>query len=814
MINRVTLAAGLLFALAALPASADGGVEAVTSAQLPKQERAPEAAPEQPGNVATPRVAASYAFATTTTGSLADMSTGTTTLLAANIDDTASALTSIGFDFYFQGARFSQFSINDNGVIRLGAAAQASTPYQPLGQANLPILTAYGADQRTHLGDGKVHYRVSGTAPARVLTVEWLNNQSNFNTGGTADLTYQVQLRESTGVIEFIYGGMTMSTAGAADGNSNDPHIGFSSSNVVGTVGSVDAPLSGTPAPSFSSASATAVNNAYATAGPLTVLTSAADGSRRTFSFTPPVPTAPTALNFTAVTQVGMTLNWTDSPDETLYAIYNSTDGTNFTFVATAAQNATSIAATGLTPNTNYTWRVFAVSEGALSTALSGVQGTPPPGNIASTGTGGNWSDPATWIGGVVPTAGDNVTIAAGATVTIDTTAVALGLTIASNGVLQWETTTARSLTVGNDVVNDGFFQSQPTGAIVAHVLSVGGNLTNNNTLDFATATSGAGITFTGSANTTFGGSGATTDVRAITVNKGTSSASTVELNTTNFTVQGVATDVAGFLSLTNGTFKLSGTFTATNRVFLAAAYTIPATGGFWLNNPNFTVAGQNGTGAVTGRLRVSQGTYNVGTASGNSLGFNAGANVTVEGGAINSAGRFGVASSANLHTYVQTGGTITVSTAGNTSTTLASFDLGTNTSSSISISGGTVIVQLASTAASGPRDYRHQAGTGATGVTGGTVQFGNAGSGAAKAFNAAGVFPDLVVNTTTAGHSVTMLAPAGFNNITRNLTIGTGGSFNTGNNVFLFNGDNLFVVNDHEAAQPASPPSYTKFSR
>ena len=792
MINRVTLAAGLLFALAALPASADGGVEAVTSAQLPKQERAPEAAPEQPGNVATPRVAASYAFATTTTGSLADMSTGTTTLLAANIDDTASALTSIGFDFYFQGARFSQFSINDNGVIRLGAAAQASTPYQPLGQANLPILTAYGADQRTHLGDGKVHYRVSGTAPARVLTVEWLNNQSNFNTGGTADLTYQVQLRESTGVIEFIYGGMTMSTAGAADGNSNDPHIGFSSSNVVGTVGSVDAPLSGTPAPSFSSASATAVNNAYATAGPLTVLTSAADGSRRTFSFTPPVPTAPTALNFTAVTQVGMTLNWTDSPDETLYAIYNSTDGTNFTFVATAAQNATSIAATGLTPNTNYTWRVFAVSEGALSTALSGVQGTPPPGNIASTGTGGNWSDPATWIGGVVPTAGDNVTIAAGATVTIDTTAVALGLTIASNGVLQWETTTARSLTVGNDVVNDGFFQSQPTGAIVAHVLSVGGNLTNNNTLDFATATSGAGITFTGSANTTFGGSGATTDVRAITVNKGTSSASTVELNTTNFTVQGVATDVAGFLSLTNGTFKLSGTFTATNRVFLAAAYTIPATGGFWLNNPNFTVAGQNGTGAVTGRLRVSQGTYNVGTASGNSLGFNAGANVTVEGGAINSAGRFGVASSANLHTYVQTGGTITVSTAGNTSTTLASFDLGTNTSSSISISGGTVIVQLASTAASGPRDYRHQAGTGATGVTGGTVQFGNAGSGAAKAFNAAGVFPDLVVNTTTAGHSVTMLAPAGFNNITRNLTIGTGGSFNTGNNVFLFNGDTI----------------------
>ena len=98
--------------------------------------------------------------------------------------------------------------------MRLGAGAQTGSPYQPLAQANLPIITAYGADQRTHAGDGKIHYRVNGSAPSRTLIVEWLNNQSNFNTGGTADLTYQVQLRESTGAIDFVYGSMTMSTAG------------------------------------------------------------------------------------------------------------------------------------------------------------------------------------------------------------------------------------------------------------------------------------------------------------------------------------------------------------------------------------------------------------------------------------------------------------------------------------------------------------------------------------------------------------------------------------------------------------------------
>src|SRR6185503_2850467 len=309
-------------------------------------------------------------------------------LLGANIDDTASPLTSIGFDFYFQGARFSQFSINENGVVRLGATAQTSTPYKPLAQAGISIITAYGCDQRTHAGDGKVHFKVTGAAPSRVLNIEWLNNQANFNTGGTADLTYQVRLYETTGVIELVYGSMTMTTLGAADTNSRDPNIGFSSSNVANTVGSVAAAQSGAPPPTFDGASATPTANLY-TAGAITVLTSASQGSRRIFSFTPPTPNAPTALNFTGVTQLAMTLNWTDSANETLYAVYRSTDGINFNFDGTAVQNATSYNATGLNPSTNYFWNVYAVSEGALSTALSGSQMTTPAGNISSTAAGG-----------------------------------------------------------------------------------------------------------------------------------------------------------------------------------------------------------------------------------------------------------------------------------------------------------------------------------------------------------------------------------------------------------------------------------------
>lgn len=793
MIKRISLLAGLAFALTAqafsVQAAGPTGVEAVRSDAIKGAVR--EAEPARAGFA--PEAASAYVFATTTTGSLADMSSGTTQLLAPNTDDTASPLTAIGFEFYFQGVAYTQFSINDNGVLRLGAAAQASTPYQPLAQPTPAIITAYGADQRTHIGDGKVHYRLTGSAPTRKLIVEWLNNQANFNAGGTADLTYQVQLSETTGAIEFVYGSMTQSTAGAGDTNSNDPHIGFSSGSTAGAVGSVAAPLAGTP--TFDGALATPTNNAYATAGPITVLTSAADGARRTMSFTPPAAMPPTGLTFSAIGPVSITLNWTDSPNELSYQIFRSLDGVAYTPAGTAPLNATSFTATGLTQTTNYFWRVVAVNEGSVSTPLAGTQATGVPGNVASTGTGGNWSNPATWAGGVVPTSADNVTIAAGATVIIDTAAVAFGVTVDATATLRWDATTARTLTVDTFVTNNGTFDTPATGTITTHVLSVGTDLTNNGTLDFSTNanTAAAGITFTGAASNTFGGTGATTDIRTLTVNKGTSNANTLELATSTFTVQGVATDVAGFLTLTNGTFKLSGTFPLTNRVFPVAAYSIGTTGGIWLNNPNVTVAAQNGSPTCAGRFRVSQGNYNIGTGTGNSMGFNTGANVTVEGGTITAAGRFGVFTAGATLIYTQTGGAITVATAGNTSTSLASFDLGNGAASNVNISGGSISIVLANTAASGPRDYRHQAGAvGAPQVTGGTLNLGTAGSGAAKNFTIVGVVPDLVLNTASAAHTATFASAAVFNNISRDITIGTGGTLTLGNQIFLFNGASL----------------------
>ena len=293
------------------PAMEKIGKEAAARLDSPPIESRPVVLPNEV------TVASNYVFATAVNASLTDMSTGTTQILGPNLDDIASPLTNIGFDFYFQGARFTQFGINDNGVVRLGATAQTATPYKPLAQAGISILTAYGADQRTHVGDGKVHFRVDGAAPSRVLIIEWLNNQSNFNTGGTADLTYQVRLYETTGVIECVYGSMTMSTLGAADVNSRDPNIGFSSSNVAGTVGSVAAPQSGAPPPTFDGSSGHGHGQSlhrgcdYGLDLRLSGITQ--NILRLLLQFPPhrPPSTSP------ALRKHAMTLNWTDSANET-----------------------------------------------------------------------------------------------------------------------------------------------------------------------------------------------------------------------------------------------------------------------------------------------------------------------------------------------------------------------------------------------------------------------------------------------------------------------------------------------------------------
>ncbi|MGH7489475.1 MAG: hypothetical protein ACREMY_28320, partial [bacterium] len=281
----------------------------------------------------------------------------------------------------------------------------------------------------------------------------------------------------------------------------------------------------------------------------------------------------------------------------------------------------------------------------------------------------GNWSNPAIWSCGMVPTAADDVTIANGHTVTIDTAAVALNLTVGQgvSGVLQYDSTTARSLTLGGNATVSAFGIFQAGAAAGAtHTLSIGGNLVNNGTINFSQSAL-VDVTFTGAASNTWTGNGNyNLTGGGVTINKGTSSASvlTFTLGSGTFTVDGLGSNA--FLAITNGTFEIAGSNAFSNQVFTGANYIIPATGGFWLNNANATVLGQNGSPTNNGLLRVSNGTFNMGTAGTNVMGAGTGAAFVVEGGTMNVAGRL---NSTNPVTYMQSGGTVNICTAGGCTT-------------------------------------------------------------------------------------------------------------------------------------------------
>jgi hypothetical protein len=163
--------------------------------------------------------ATSYPFTSSAGAALEDMSTGTTVLVTADKDDFTSAVTPIGFDFWFDGVRQTLFSAGANGVMRLGVAVLSTAFDNGSGFASTtdaPKIAPYFDD--LWIGNnGKVHYKIVGTAPNRKLVVEWQNEQIPRVAVATAGAgTFQAWLYETSGKIEFVYGsGMAVNSANA-----------------------------------------------------------------------------------------------------------------------------------------------------------------------------------------------------------------------------------------------------------------------------------------------------------------------------------------------------------------------------------------------------------------------------------------------------------------------------------------------------------------------------------------------------------------------------------------------------------------------
>jgi Fe-S cluster assembly iron-binding protein IscA len=482
-----------------------------------------------------------------------------------------------------------------------------------------------------------------------------------------------------------------------------------------------------------------------------------------------PVAANNSPINFSVsgVSQSEMTVFWDDnSTNEVGFRVYISTDGTNYTKygsdILTTTQSTTgtqySQAITGLLPGTTYYFRISAYVD-AESAYLTGSQETLPAGIITSAATG-NWNDPATWDPAVVPTSTNDVVIANGHTVTVNATGSFNNLTV--NGSLAFGIFTLS----GKNVTISETGSISVTPGTTAN-LSTSGNVTNNGTFDFFVSDTQLGrVTFTGTSSQTFDAIG-TTDLGNVTVNKGSSYSQIAEIAANGtFSIKGGA--ATNFLTLTNGTLKISGTATVSSNVFASGGYTISATSGFWLYNPNFTVLGTTSSATINGYFRLTNGTYSVGNSSLYVLGAGAGSIIVIEGGTLNLSSRFYTTNAIN---YTQSGGAINVNTLGN-STTNASFGL-ISTSNTINISGGDINLVNRNTNAS-PLDYSLNGST--LNITGGTLNIGTAATGTNFDFRIQGTTPNLVVDNTTNAKTALLSAAT---TIRGNITVNTGSILN-----------------------------------
>jgi len=128
----------------------------------------------------------------------------------------------IGFNFQFNGETFDVFGVNPNGWIGFGKSSltpsvNLTSPsyYTPISTA-ATVTPAILQNRAAALGhdltgsssnNSSLRYETTGTAPNRILVVQWKGYMKAWLTGD--NYNFQIRLYETTNVVEFIYGTMT-----------------------------------------------------------------------------------------------------------------------------------------------------------------------------------------------------------------------------------------------------------------------------------------------------------------------------------------------------------------------------------------------------------------------------------------------------------------------------------------------------------------------------------------------------------------------------------------------------------------------------
>jgi hypothetical protein len=251
--------------------------------------------------------------------------------MGAGINDAISSSIDIGFTFYYDQISYTHFKASTNGFITFNTANTLSQPTNNLKTSTERVIVAPLWDDNQTGAGGNVNYKLTGTTPNRVLTVEWKAlrwNKSGFS-AGTIDT--QVKLYETTNIIEFVYNRGTYQSFGNSIG------IGAS----IGMNGSVSGDFLSISDITGSPTISTTIETTTIGASPtnLTTMTQAAANTAipngTMFQMSPPPIALPIELvSFTGT--VGNRLTWVTASERNnaYFTIERTNNGIDFEVIA------------------------------------------------------------------------------------------------------------------------------------------------------------------------------------------------------------------------------------------------------------------------------------------------------------------------------------------------------------------------------------------------------------------------------------------------------------------------------------------------
>lgn len=424
-------------------------------------------------------------------GTLANMS-GSNQLIRRRRSNRASEVRPIGFDFIFMGKVYSSFSVNTNGVLRLGdeVVLPNANTYGIPGNDRIVPLAGWSIEERrwwwetiaADLGTsraGKVHYKVLGSTPNRVLVIEWKDMEIPAGSGHE-DITFQLRLHESTinsgensGAIEMVYDQGSMSNDfrnftfrtgfGIGPEQGNFVAVDHASHAVVEEQNYLSGPVSGTISYFRSNNDSDKLLYRF-------VATDKPEGTFSGFELACPAPNAAT-IRFTE-----------DCPNEAGIAVYRkraAQPDSRFEFVKSLPPDVRAFSDGNVSPGQSYVYRFYLLGESQYADTFSEFTTEPfLPGAAFQAVNSGDWSAAETW-GGEIPGSSNDVVVGCAASVflTADADAQVHNLTIQEGSFLT--ISDGVTLAVSGDFVNNGVFNPLGSGKLLLNGSS-GQAITNN----------------------------------------------------------------------------------------------------------------------------------------------------------------------------------------------------------------------------------------------------------------------------------------------------------------------------------------------